>query len=150
MYQPGIRQTTPNAPWALERRLPDICIRAVESAFRHLFTGALRRRGIRISMENKGRWGWGRANEAHVKSRIPGEAVVKRQKREDEYLKAYGNLGTAPASAGGHPPLYDSQGRHQSPCRHSPDGACHGPAVRYPGLRNMALPGLSNPWGQFR
>ena len=84
------------------------------------FTGVLKREGIRISMDGKGRW----IDNVFV------ERLWRSVKYEEVYLRAYDDIGTARASLGRYFAFYNTERRHQSLGRRTPDSVYHEPAAR--------------------
>ena len=75
------------------------------------FIGILRSHGIKISMDGKGRW----LDNVFV------ERLWRSVKYEDVYLKAYASLGEARQGLRDYFEFYNSQRRHQSLDRRTPD-----------------------------
>ena len=75
------------------------------------FTGVLKQHDIRISMDGKGRW----VDNVFV------ERLWRSVKYEEVYLKAYDSIGDARASLGNYFEFYNSERRHQSLGRQTPD-----------------------------
>ena len=75
------------------------------------FTGALKDHGIRISMDGKGRW----VDNVFV------ERLWRSVKYEEVYLKAYDSIAAARASLGRYFAFYNTERRHQSLDRRTPD-----------------------------
>ena len=75
------------------------------------FIGVLRSHGIAISMDGKGRW----VDNVFV------ERLWRSVKYEDVYLKAYSSLGDARQGLRDYFEFYNSQRRHQSLDRRTPD-----------------------------
>jgi len=84
------------------------------------FTGILKQHGIRISMDGKGRW----VDNVFV------ERLWRSVKYEEVYLKAYDSLGEARASLGNYFEFYNSERRHQSLGRRTPDNVYHEEVAR--------------------
>tara|TARA_B100000614_G_scaffold101443_1_gene91135 strand:+ start:589 stop:1413 length:825 start_codon:yes stop_codon:yes gene_type:complete len=84
------------------------------------FTGVLKRHGIQISMDGKGRW----VDNVFV------ERLWRSVKYEEVYLKAYDSLGTAKASLGRYFAFYNTERRHQSLDRRTPDSVYYESAAR--------------------
>jgi putative transposase len=75
------------------------------------FTSVLQAHGIRISMDGKGRW----VDNVFV------ERLWRSLKYEEIYLKAYESIAQARASIGRYMVFYNSERRHQSLARKTPD-----------------------------
>ena len=75
------------------------------------FTEVLKSQGIRISMDGKGRW----LDNVFV------ERLWRSLKYEEVYLKAYGNVAEAETSIGRYMEFFNSERRHQSLDRRTPD-----------------------------
>ncbi len=75
------------------------------------FTGILKEHGIKISMDGKGRW----IDNVFV------ERLWRSVKYEEVYLKAYDDIRSARASLGNYFEFYNSERRHQSLDRQTPD-----------------------------
>jgi putative transposase len=84
------------------------------------FTGVLKRNDIRISMDGKGRW----VDNVFV------ERLWRSVKYEDVYLKAYDSIADARASLGRYFAFYNSERRHQSLDRQTPDGVYYEAAAK--------------------
>jgi putative transposase len=84
------------------------------------FTGVLKREGIRISMDGKGRW----IDNVFV------ERLWRSVKYEEVYLRAYDDIKTARASLGQYFAFYNAERRHQSLSRRTPDSVYYEPAAR--------------------
>lgn len=84
------------------------------------FTGVLKRHGIRISMDGKGRW----VDNVFV------ERLWRSVKYEEVYLKAYDSIAAARASLGRYFAFYNTERRHQSLDRRTPDGVYYESAAR--------------------
>jgi len=84
------------------------------------FTGVLKRHGIQISMDGKGRW----VDNVFV------ERLWRSVKYEEVYLKAYESIGDARESLGRYFTFYNSKRRHQSLDRQTPDSVYYQVAVR--------------------
>jgi putative transposase len=84
------------------------------------FTGVLKRHGIRISMDGKGRW----VDNVFV------ERLWRSVKYEEVYLKAYDGIAAARASLGRYFAFYNSERRHQSLDRRTPDSVYYQSAAR--------------------
>ena len=116
--------------WRLSNTLDaQFCIEALEEALsRHgqpeifntdqgsqftseAFTSVLQERGIRISMDGKGRW----VDNVFV------ERLWRSLKYEEVYLKAYESVAAAKASIDRYFRFYNSERRHQSLARRTPD-----------------------------
>jgi len=116
--------------WRLSNTLDaSFCTEALEEAIRNFgtpdifntdqgsqftsdaFIGVLRSHGIAISMDGKGRW----VDNVFV------ERLWRSVKYEDVYLKAYSSLGDARQGLRDYFEFYNSQRRHQSLDRRTPD-----------------------------
>jgi len=116
--------------WRLSNTLDaSFCTEALEEAIRNFgtpdifntdqgsqftsdaFIGVLRSHGIAISMDGKGRW----VDNVFV------ERLWRSVKYEDVYLKAYSSLGDARQGLREYFEFYNSQRRHQSLDRRTPD-----------------------------
>jgi putative transposase len=75
------------------------------------FTGVLREYGIRISMDGKGRW----VDNVFV------ERLWRSLKYEEVYLKAYDSVAQARAELGRYLTFFNTERRHQSLGRRTPD-----------------------------
>lgn len=84
------------------------------------FTGVLKRNGIRISMDGKGRW----VDNVFV------ERLWRSVKYEEVYLKAYDSIAAARASLGRYFAFYNTERRHQSLDRRTPDSVYYESAAR--------------------
>ena len=84
------------------------------------FTGLLKREGIQISMDGKGRW----LDNVFV------ERLWRSVKYEEVYLRAYDSIAAARESLGRYFAFYNSERRHQSLDRRTPDSVYYEPAVR--------------------
>ena len=84
------------------------------------FTGVLRRKGIQISMDGKGRW----LDNVFV------ERLWRSVKYEEVYLKAYDNVGHARQSLDTYFRFYNERRRHQSLDRQTPDSVYDQSAAR--------------------
>ena len=84
------------------------------------FTGVLKRHDIRISMDGKGRW----VDNVFV------ERLWRSVKYEDVYLKAYDSMAAAKASPGRYFAFYNTERRHQSLDRRTPDSVYYESAAR--------------------
>ena len=84
------------------------------------FTGVLKRHDIRISMDGKGRW----VDNVFV------ERLWRSVKYEEVYLRAYDSIGEARASLGRYFAFYNTERRHQSLDRRTPDSVYYQPAAR--------------------
>ena len=74
------------------------------------FTGVLKRHGIRISMDGKGRW----VDNVFV------ERLWRSVKYQEVYLKAYDSIASTRASPGRYFAFYNNERRHQSLDRRTP------------------------------
>ena len=88
------------------------------------FTGVLKRHDIRISMDGKGRW----VDNVFV------ERLWRSVKYEDVYLKAYDSMVAAKASPGRYFAFYNTERRHQSLDRRTPDSVYYESAASDGGL----------------
>ncbi len=84
------------------------------------FTGVLKRHDIRISMDGKGRW----VDNVFV------ERLWRSVKYEEVYLKAYDSMAAAKASPGRYFAFYNTERRHQSLDRRTPDSVYYESAAR--------------------
>jgi putative transposase len=84
------------------------------------FTGVLKRHDIRISMDGKGRW----VDNVFV------ERLWRSVKYEEVYLKAYDSIAAARASLGRYFAFYNTERRHQSLDRRTPDSVYYQSAAR--------------------
>jgi len=84
------------------------------------FTSVLKREGIQISMDGKGRW----LDNVFV------ERLWRSVKYEEVYLRAYDSIAAARASLGRYFAFYNSERRHQSLDRRTPDSVYYESAVR--------------------
>jgi putative transposase len=84
------------------------------------FTGVLKRHGIQISMDGKGRW----VDNVFV------ERLWRSVKYEEVYLKAYESIGDARESLVRYFTFYNSKRRHQSLDRQTPDSVYYQVAAR--------------------
>ena len=84
------------------------------------FTGVLKRHDIRISMDGKGRW----VDNVFV------ERLWRSVKYEDVYLKAYDSMAAAKASLGRYFAFYNTERRHQSLDRRTPDSVYYESAAK--------------------
>jgi putative transposase len=84
------------------------------------FTGVLKEHGIKISMDGKGRW----VDNVFV------ERLWRSVKYEEVYLKAYDDIRSARVSLGNYFEFYNSERRHQSLDRHTPDQVYYENATR--------------------
>ncbi len=75
------------------------------------FTGVLKKAGVDISMDGKGRW----VDNVFV------ERLWRSVKYEDVYLKAYETVSEARDGIGAYLKFYNSERRHQSLDRRTPD-----------------------------
>ena len=75
------------------------------------FTGVLKREGIRVSMDGKGRW----LDNVFV------ERLWRSVKYEEVYLRAYDDIATARRSLGRYFAFYNGERRHQALGRRTPD-----------------------------
>ena len=83
------------------------------------FTGVLKREGIQISMDGRGRW----IDNVFV------ERLWRSVKYEEVYLRAYDSIGEARTSLGRYFTFYNSRRRHQSLDRRTPDTVYYETAV---------------------
>jgi putative transposase len=83
-----------------------------------LFTGVLKANEIQISMDGKGRW----VDNVFV------ERLWRSVKYEEVYLKAYEGIGEAKQSLKQYFEFYNSERRHQSLDRRTPDQVYYEPA----------------------
>lgn len=84
------------------------------------FTGVLKRHDIRIRMDGKGRW----VDNVFV------ERLWRSVKYEEVYLKAYDSIAAARASLGRYFAFYNTERRHQSLDRRTPDSVYYQSAAR--------------------
>lgn len=84
------------------------------------FTGVLKERGIRISMDGKGRW----VDNVFV------ERLWRSVKYEEVYLKAYDGIQSARSSLSAYFEFYNSERRHQSLDRQTPNQVYYENVVR--------------------
>jgi putative transposase len=84
------------------------------------FTGVLKRHDIRISMDGKGRW----VDNVFV------ERLWRSVKYEEVYLKAYDGIAAARASLGRYFAFYNTERRHQSLDRRTPDSVYYNSAAK--------------------
>lgn len=84
------------------------------------FTGILQAHDIRVSMDGKGRW----VDNVFV------ERLWRSVKYEEVYLKAYDNMQSAKSSLSVYFTFYNSQRRHQSLNRQTPDQVYYENAIR--------------------
>ena len=84
------------------------------------FTGVLKRHDIRISMDGKGRW----VDNVFV------ERLWRSVKYEEVYLKAYDSMAAAKTSLGRYFAFYNTERRHQSLDRRTPDSVYYESAAR--------------------
>jgi len=84
------------------------------------FTSVLKQHDIRISMDGKGRW----VDNVFV------ERLWRSVKYEEVYLKAYDSISAARASLGRYFAFYNTERRHQSLDRSTPDSVYYQPAAR--------------------
>ena len=116
----------------------DFCVEALEEALEtygtpeifntdqgsqftsHAFTSILKQRGIQISMDGKGRW----VDNVFV------ERLWRSVKYEEVYLKAYDSIAAARASLGRYFAFYNTERRHQSLDRRTPDSVYYPTAAR--------------------
>ena len=75
------------------------------------FTGVLKHYQIQISMDGKGRW----------LANVFVERLWRSVKYEEVYLKAYDSITHARKSLGVYFNFYNTERRHQSLCRRTPD-----------------------------
>jgi len=75
------------------------------------FTGVLKQAGVDISMDGKGRW----------MDNVFVERLWRSVKYEEVYLKAYDSVAEARAGIGTYFEFYNSERRHQSLNRQTPD-----------------------------
>ena len=75
------------------------------------FIGVLKRENIQISMDGKGRW----------MDNVFIERLWRTVKYEEVYLRAYEDIGTARASLRRYFEFYNTERRHQSLDRQTPD-----------------------------
>lgn len=86
------------------------------------FISAMESRGVRISMDGKGRW----------KDNIFIERLWKSVKYEEVYLKAYDSLGEARNQLEAYFDYYNHQRRYQGPDRRTPDEVYFGTLSQTP------------------
>jgi putative transposase len=84
------------------------------------FTSVLKKRGIKISMDGKGRW----LDNVFV------ERLWRSVKYEEVYLKAYDTVRTARRSLGNYFEFYNTERRHQALDRRTPDSVYFNTAAR--------------------
>ena len=84
------------------------------------FTGVLKRNGIQISMDGKGRW----VDNVFV------ERLWRSVKYEEVYLKAYDDVRTAKRSLAAYFRFYNSERRHQSLNDKTPDSVYNHAAAK--------------------
>ena len=84
------------------------------------FSGVFKRHAIRISMDGKGRW----VGNVFV------ERLWRSVKYEEVYLKAYDSMAAARASLGLYFAFYNTERRHQSLDRKTPDSVYYESAAR--------------------
>ncbi|MAL94582.1 MAG: integrase, partial [Haliea sp.] len=84
------------------------------------FTGVLKREGVRISMDGKGRW----LDNVFV------ERLWRSVKYEEVYLRAYDDIAAARRSLGRYFEFYNSERRHQALDRRTPDSVYYQPAAK--------------------
>jgi putative transposase len=84
------------------------------------FTDVLKQHGIRISMDGKGRW----VDNVFV------ERLWRSVKYEEVYLRAYDSIIDARQSLGEYFAFYNTERRHQSLDRHTPDSVYYQAAAR--------------------
>ena len=84
------------------------------------FTGVLKQHDIRISMDGKGRW----VDNVFV------ERLWRSVKYEEVYLKAYDSVAAARASLSRYFDFYNTERRHQSLDRRTPDSVYYETAAR--------------------
>jgi len=84
------------------------------------FTGVLKRHDIRISMDGKGRW----VDNVFI------ERLWRSVKYEEVYLKAYDSIAAARSSLGRYFVFYNTERRHQSLDRRTPDSLYNESAAR--------------------
>jgi putative transposase len=90
----------------------DVHIESIEIAITsEAFTGVLKKAGVNISMDGKGRW----VDNVFV------ERLWRSVKYEDVYLKAYETVSDARDGIGAFLKFYNSERRHQSLDRRTPD-----------------------------
>ena len=80
----------------------------------------LKRHDVRISMDGKGRW----VDNVFV------ERLWRSVKYEDVYLKAYDSMAAAKASLGRYFAFYNTERRHQSLDRRTPDSVYYESATK--------------------
>jgi putative transposase len=86
----------------------------------HKPAGVLKEHEIKISMDGKGRW----VDNVFV------ERLWRSVKYEEVYLKAYDDIRSARASLGNYFEFYNSERRHQSLDRQTPDQVYYDNATR--------------------
>ena len=86
------------------------------------FTGVLKRHGISISVDGKGRW----IDNVFV------ERLWRRAKYEEVYLRAYDSVADARASLGRYFAFSDTERRHRSLDRRTPDSVYYESAAKLP------------------
>jgi putative transposase len=125
--------------WRLSNTLDvHFCVEALEEAIQHYgtpeifntdqgsqftseeFTGLLKKHGIKISMDGKGRW----LDNVFV------ERLWRSVKYEEVYLKAYDSVAVAKQSLGKYFTFYNQKRRHQSLDRQTPDSVYYSQAAR--------------------
>ena len=84
------------------------------------FTGVLKRHDVRISMDGKGRW----VDNVFV------ERLWRSVKYEEVYLKAYDSMAAAKASLARYFAFYNTERRHQSLDRRTPDSVYYESAAK--------------------
>jgi len=84
------------------------------------FIGVLKEHDIRISMDGKGRW----VDNVFV------ERLWRSVKYEEVYLKAYDDIASAKTSLGQYFEFYNSERRHQSLDRQTPDQVYYNDVIR--------------------
>ena len=84
------------------------------------FTGALKRHDIKISMDGKGRW----VDNVFI------ERLWRGVKYEEVYLKAYDDMRSARISLKNYFAFYNSERRHQSLDRQTPDSVYYEAAMQ--------------------
>ena len=87
---------------------------------RRLLSDATLKRAIRISMDGKGRW----VDNVFV------ERLWRSVKYEEVYIKAYDSIGVARDLLGKYFTFYNSERRHQSLDRQTPDSVYYQDAAR--------------------
>lgn len=125
--------------WRLSNTLDvHFCVEALEEAIQHYgtpeifntdqgsqftseeFTGLLKKHGIKISMDGKGRW----LDNVFV------ERLWRSVKYEEVYLKAYDSVADARQSLEKYFTFYNQKRRHQSLDRQTPDSVYYSQAAR--------------------